>query len=181
MKFFWQNNYTEKAKILYFLNLVYFLSLVGLWQNHVIYLPLTGLTSRYTTPFTTRNVCITKYARLYELSNGIMVITPKQIGFFPFHRGIMWPSLVNIQYTELKLSCRNDPVIKNYIHSNSDLDIWPNDPKINIVLPLRQGNHVVKIGKDPMYRTNVMRNDPVVKNSIYSNSDLDLWPNDLKK
>ena len=125
-------------------------------------------------------MCITKYDRLYELSNGIMVITPKQIGFFPFHRGIMWPSLVNIQYTELKLSCRNDPVIKNYIHSNSDLDIWPNDPKINRVLPLRQGNHVVKIGKDPMYRTKVMRNDPVVKNSIYSNSDLDLWPNDLK-
>jgi hypothetical protein len=25
----------------------------------------------------TRNVCITKYARLYKLSNGIMVMTPK--------------------------------------------------------------------------------------------------------
>jgi hypothetical protein len=24
-----------------------------------------------------------------------------------FHRGIMWPSLVKIQYTELKLSCGN--------------------------------------------------------------------------
>ena len=56
MKFFRQNNYTEKAKIMYFLNLVYFLSLVGLWQNHVIYLPLTGLMSRYTTPFTKRVV-----------------------------------------------------------------------------------------------------------------------------
>ena len=45
MKFFRQNNYTERTNILYFLinlNLVYFLSLVGLWQNHVIYLPLTG-------------------------------------------------------------------------------------------------------------------------------------------
>jgi hypothetical protein len=30
LKFFRKNNYTEKAKILYFLNLVYFLSLVGL-------------------------------------------------------------------------------------------------------------------------------------------------------
>ena len=30
LKFFRQNNYTEKAKILYFLNMVYFLSLVGL-------------------------------------------------------------------------------------------------------------------------------------------------------
>jgi hypothetical protein len=43
------------------------------------------------------------------------------IGFF--HRGIMWPSLVNIQYTELKLSCGNDPVVKNYIYSNGDLDL----------------------------------------------------------
>jgi hypothetical protein len=25
----------------------------------------------------TRNVCITKYARLYKLSNGILVMTPK--------------------------------------------------------------------------------------------------------
>jgi hypothetical protein len=43
LKFFRQNNYTEKAKILYFLNLVYFLSLVGLWQNHMFYWPLTDL------------------------------------------------------------------------------------------------------------------------------------------
>ena len=50
-------------------------------------------------------------------------MTPKLIGFFPFHRGIMWPSLLKIQYTELKLSCENDPVVKNYIHSNSDLDL----------------------------------------------------------
>ena len=32
----------------------------------------------------------------------------------PFHRGIMWPSLVKIQYTELKLSCGSDLVVKNY-------------------------------------------------------------------
>jgi hypothetical protein len=44
-------------------------------------------------------------------------------GFFPFHRGIMWSSLVKIQYTELKLSCGNGPVVKNYINSNSDLDL----------------------------------------------------------
>jgi len=31
--------------------------------------------------------------------------------------------LVKIQYTELKLSCGNDPVVKNYIHSNGDLDL----------------------------------------------------------
>ena len=51
MKFFWQNNYTEKAKILYFLNLIYFLCLVGLWQNHVLYWPLTDFMWRNTTRF----------------------------------------------------------------------------------------------------------------------------------
>ena len=51
-------------------------------------------------------------------------MTPKYKGFFPFHRGIMWPSLVvEIQYTELKLSCGNDPVVKNSIYSNGDLDL----------------------------------------------------------
>jgi hypothetical protein len=46
---------------------------------------------------------------LYELS--------KQI------EGIMWPSLVKIQHTELKLSRENDPVVKNCIYSNGDLDL----------------------------------------------------------
>jgi hypothetical protein len=30
---------------------------------------------------------------------------------------IMWSSLVKIQYTELKLSCGNDPVVKKFIYS----------------------------------------------------------------
>ena len=51
------------------------------------------------------------------------LMTPKYIGFFPFHRAIKWSSLVKIQYTELKLSCRNDSVVKNYIYSNGDLDL----------------------------------------------------------
>jgi hypothetical protein len=29
-----------------------------------------------------------------------------------------------IQYTELKLSCGNDPVVNNSIYSNGDLDLW---------------------------------------------------------
>jgi hypothetical protein len=73
----------------------------------------------------------------------------------------MWSSLVKIQYTELKLSCGNDPVVKNSIYSNRDLDLWPNDPKINRVLPLSQGNHVAKFGKDPIYRTKVIVRKPV--------------------
>ena len=51
------------------------------------------------------------------------LMTSKEIGFFPFHRAIMWSSLVKIQYTELKLSCGNDPVVKNSIYSNGDLDL----------------------------------------------------------
>jgi hypothetical protein len=75
----------------------------------------------------------------------------------------------------------NYQMVKNYIYSNGDLDLWPNDPKINRVLPLPHGNHVVKFGKDPIYRTKViMWKRHVVKNSIYSNGDLDLWPNDPK-
>ena len=50
------------------------------------------------------------------------LMTPKLIGFFPFHRAIMWSSLVKIRYTELKL-CGNDPVVKNSIYSNGDLDL----------------------------------------------------------
>ena len=65
----------------------------------------------------------------------------------------MWPSLVKIQYIELKLLCGNDPVGKNSIYSNDDLDLWPNDSKINRILPLSQGNHVAKFGEDPIYRT----------------------------
>ena len=56
MKFFRQINYTEKAKILYFLNLVYFLSLVGLWKNHVLYWTLTDFIWRHTMPFGRRVV-----------------------------------------------------------------------------------------------------------------------------
>jgi hypothetical protein len=76
----------------------------------------------------------------------------------------MWPSLLKIQYTELKLSCRNDPVVKNYIHSNSD-------PNINRVLPLPQGNHVAKLSKDPIYRTKVIVQKPVWTFSNYSLTD----------
>ena len=72
----------------------------------------------------------------------------------------MWSSLVKIQYTELKL-CGNDPVVKNYIYSNGDLDLRPNDPKINRVLPLPQGNRVAKFGKDLIYRTKVIVRKPV--------------------
>jgi hypothetical protein len=88
----------------------------------------------------------------------ILCIIFKIIGFFPFYRTIMWSSLVKIQYTELKL-CGNDPVVKNSIYS--DLDLWPNDPKINRFLLLPQGNHVAKFGKDPIYRTKVIVRKPV--------------------
>jgi hypothetical protein len=52
-----------------------------------------------------------------------------------------------IQYTELKLSCRNDPVVKNYIYSNGDLDLWPNDPKVNRV-PIYKTKFIVRFKID---------------------------------
>jgi len=64
LKIFRQNNYTEKAKILYFLNMVYFLSVVGLWQSHMIYLLLTGLMSRCMTPFEKK--VVNKYGSVYH-------------------------------------------------------------------------------------------------------------------
>jgi hypothetical protein len=92
----------------------------------------------------------------------------------------MWSSLVKIQYTELKLSSRNHPVVKNSIYSNSDLDLWPNDPKINRVLSLPQGNHVAKFVKDPIYRTSYRAEMTLLSKIIFIVSDLDLWPNDPK-
>ena len=79
----------------------------------------------------------------------------------------MWSSLVKIQYTELKLSCGNDPVGKNYIYSNGDLDLLPNDPKANRVLSIPQGNHMAKIVKDPIYRTKVIVRKPLCCQKFY--------------
>jgi hypothetical protein len=49
---------------------------------------------------------------------------------FPYGRGrtliilgSFGPSLVKFQYTELKLSCGNDPVVKYFIYSNGNLDL----------------------------------------------------------
>ena len=86
----------------------------------------------------------------------------------------MWPSLLKIQYTELKLLCGNDPVVKNYIYSNGDLDLLPNDPKIYRVLPLPQGNHVAKFGKDPIYRTKV-----IVRKPVWTPTHLPVIPNHI--
>ena len=35
------------------------------------------------------------------------------------------------------------------------------DLKINMVLPLTQGNHMAKVGKDPIYRTKVIVRKPM--------------------
>jgi hypothetical protein len=94
------------------------------------------------------------------------------------NRVLMWSSLVKIQYTELKLPCGNDPVVKKSIYSNSDLDLWTNDPKINRILPLPQGNHVVKIGKDPIYRTKVISSKvkvTVTINRFFDNRVISAW------
>jgi hypothetical protein len=73
--------------------------------------------------------------------------------------------------------------VKISIYSNGDLDLWPNDPKINRVLLLPQVNHVVKFGKDPIYSTKVImwkRPSTLLSKILFIVSDLDLWPNDPK-
>jgi hypothetical protein len=57
----------------------------------------------------------------------------------------MWSSLVKIQYTELNLSCGNDPVVKNYIYSNDDLDL--------VYWILTKPGHMIPLwkGKNPIY------------------------------
>jgi hypothetical protein len=79
----------------------------------------------------------------------------------------MWSSLVKIQYTELKLSGGNHHVVNNYIHSNGDLDLGPNDTKINRVPTLPQGNHLVKIGKDTIYRTKVIMGTNLLSKFVF--------------
>ena len=112
---------------------------------------------------TVKNWCSLTYGQVYIYSNGDLDFWPNDPNInrvLPLPQGIMWPSLVKIQYTELKLSCGNDPVVKNYIYSNGDLDFWPNDPTINRFLSLPKWNHVAKFGKYPIYRTKVIVRKP---------------------
>ena len=81
------------------------------------------------------------------------LMTPTYIGFFPFHRGIIWPSLVKIQYSEL--SYRAETILLSKIIFIVTVTLTF-DPKINRVLLLPQGNHVAKFGKDPIYTTKVI-------------------------
>ena len=74
--------------------------------------------------FPTRNVCITKYACLYKLSNGYNGNDPKINMVIPLpQRNHVAKFGKDPIYTELKLSCGNDPVDKNYIYSIGDLDL----------------------------------------------------------
>ena len=121
----------------------------------------------------TRNVCITKYVRLYKLLKRYNGNDPKINRVLPLPQGNHVTKLLKIQYTELKLSCGNDPVVKNYIYSNGDLDLFPNDPKIFRILPLLQGNQVVKFGKDPIYKSYHVETTLLSK-ILFIVSDLDL-------
>jgi hypothetical protein len=95
----------------------------------------------------------------------------------------MWPSLVKIQYTELKLSCGNDPVVLDNFSS-----VYWIFNKLCHMIPLWKGKNPIYFGvirskvKVTVFINRIFDNgivsargnDPVVKNYIYSNSDLDL-------
>jgi hypothetical protein len=60
--------------------------------------------------------------QLYQMVT--LTFDPKINRVLPLPQGNHVAMFVKIQYTELKLSCGNDPVVKNYIYSNSDLDLY---------------------------------------------------------
>ena len=62
-----------------------------------------------------------KYLQIFNIKQE-MCASQNMPVYINYQTVIMWPSLVKIQYTELKLSCGEDPVVKNYIYSNGDLD-----------------------------------------------------------
>jgi hypothetical protein len=57
---------------------------------------------------------------------------------------------------------RYDPVVKNSIYSN--IDLWPNDPKINRILPLPRAIMWSSVVKIQYTELKLCGNDPVVKN-----------------
>jgi hypothetical protein len=112
----------------------------------------------------------------------------------------MWSSFVKIQYTELKLSCGNDPVVNNYMYSNGDLWPFPHDNFSCVYWIFTKLDHAISLwkGKNPNY-FGVIRSkvkvtvaiNRIVDNRVveettllsiffYSNSDLHLWLNDPK-
>jgi hypothetical protein len=84
----------------------------------------------------------------------------------------MWSSWVKIQYSELKLSCGNDPVVKNSTYSNSDLDLIT--PTYIVFFPFQRAIVWSSLVKIQYTRQKLCGNDPVVKHSIHSNGELDL-------
>jgi hypothetical protein len=73
----------------------------------------------YRTSYCAETTLLSKIIFIVTVTLTFDLMTPPKIGFFPFQRGIMWPSLAKIWYTELKLLCRNlcgrPSVILNHI------------------------------------------------------------------
>jgi hypothetical protein len=101
-------------------------------------------------------------------------MTPTEIGFFPFYRGIIWSSLVKIQYTELKLPYETTLLSKNIFMVTETLTFDLMTPKYIRCFPFDREIMWSSLVKIQYIELKLCGNDPVVKNSIYSNSDLDL-------
>jgi hypothetical protein len=72
-------------------------------------------------------------------------MTPKLIEFFPFHGAIMWSRLVKIQYTELKLSFGNDPVVKTLWKGKNPIyfGVIKSKVKVTVTINIIVDNRVV--------------------------------------
>jgi hypothetical protein len=57
----------------------------------------------------------------------------------------MWSSLVKIHYTELKLSCGNDPVAWSFPHDNFSSVYWIFN-KLGHMIPLWKGKNPIYFG-----------------------------------
>jgi hypothetical protein len=104
--------------------------------------------------------------QIYKISEFGPLLYPFCTSFSAVLCDWVWPSLFKIQDTELKLSCGNDPVVKNYIYSNSDLDLWPKDrfhtitlvlyigslPNLATWFPFGRGRTLFILGSLPLYR-----------------------------
>jgi hypothetical protein len=73
----------------------------------------------------------------------------------------MWPKFGKDPIYRTKVMRKRSCCQKLYLQNCIVTVTLTFDPKINTVLPLPQGNHVAKLGKDPIYRTKVIVRKPV--------------------
>jgi hypothetical protein len=108
---------------------------------------------------------------VYQIFTKLGHMIPLWKGKNPIYFGVI-RSKVKVTITiNIIFDNRVTTLLSKILFIVSDLDLWPNDPKINMALPLPQGNHVAKFVKGPIYRTKVI----VWKRPCYDNFSSVYW------